>query len=166
MQAVDMECKRFLDWIAHDLPVQWKAELRRRMDDLQAARTELSRCLMRTIAGQTPACMEEHIAVRRSEARIREAEEKLALIRKWAEEVNKAIQECQGPVYQLSSVVEGDLEQSLGWLEGVSTRLEEYVSLAPAGAGQDAAMESASVGPLVQPSPPAPQGEDDPHAAR
>src|SRR4051812_19107517 len=84
MAALRQEIVRALDWLEHDRPIYWKEQVRRSFDAVAKARTDLDACRRRTVADHRPACIEEQLALRKAQERLKTAEEKVELVRRWA----------------------------------------------------------------------------------
>jgi hypothetical protein len=144
--VTDLEIRRFLDWLDTQQKY-WKHEVRRREEDVHRARAELSvrKFYHETGRGTT----EPEIALRKAQERLREAEEKVRNVRRWLNELPRAITEYEGPARQLSGMLDADLTRALARLgqklealdaylasTGLGPEPEAPVSTAPATAGE------------------------------
>jgi hypothetical protein len=78
--------------------------------------------------------------LRRAQARLQEAEEKLLAVRRWGMVLEREVEDYQGPSQQLSNLLEADLTMAVAHLDQLITSLEAYLSLAaPATAAAPAA---------------------------
>src|SRR5262249_36470239 len=84
LTSADVEIQRMLDWLTHDQLKFWQQEVRRREDKVNEARMDLSRCLISTTAtGETPACTDQKVALEKARKRLKEAEEKVKVVKHW-----------------------------------------------------------------------------------
>ncbi len=80
-----MEARRALDWITHDRPAYWQAEIRRSTEAVARAKDELAQSrTYKRIDEYVPSCAEEKKLLEMAKRRLEYAEEKLETVRKWA----------------------------------------------------------------------------------
>jgi hypothetical protein len=116
------------------------------MDEVNAARAALHRCLMYPIADERPSCREERAALKKAQARLAYCEEKSERLTHWIREVRHEMFEYKGRIGQLSEIVEFDVPAAIGLLTKLLTRLEEYQAIRQHGA---ASGEPASSGGMA-----------------
>lgn len=124
--SVDMDTRRTIDFILREQPIHWKAQLKKRDEALQQAKAELFR---RKLAETTPGSLDDTMqkeAVRRAEARVREAQQKLEAIKKWATPLQQAVEQYHGQSRGLDDLVGPQLERALAQLAGMIDALEKY----------------------------------------
>ncbi len=131
LAAVEMEISRMADWLANDRRLHWQGEIRRRRDDLAAARAELNRKKTGNLLGNEGNLAEPKENVREATRRLEEAEHKLERVRRWAPQLQQAIMEYRGQSRPLADMVDGELEHSLGLLDRMIRALEEYAEGRP-----------------------------------
>lgn len=112
---------------AHDLPMYWKGEVRRRYDRLAEARGSLEACKMRKMKGERPSCFEEEKAFRRAKERLQTAQQKEDVVRHWRTQLQREIDECRGRLGRFRRVLDVDLEKTAGLLERILSSLEGYL---------------------------------------
>ena len=61
---MQLEIQRAIDWIEHDRPKYWEERVRKGFENIASARANLERCEMQIVAGHTPECRDEKIALR------------------------------------------------------------------------------------------------------
>ena len=126
--AVEMEIRRTVDWLLHDQPAYWKAEIKRRHQNLSDAQAALFK--KKLSSGDREANLsEQKEAIRLAKRRLEEAEEKLATTRRWLPAFRRALDEYHGPARQLAGFLEGEQPRALALLEHKIDSLEEYVRL-------------------------------------
>ena len=154
--SVELAARGAQEWLEHDQHDFWQRENRRRGEALVVAKTELARCKASKVFGHTPDCMDQKMAVRRAQAAVEEAEEKIGLVRNWTQELRHTIEEYKGRTQQFSNFLEGDLYQALALLDRVVASLESYASAAPPTAGNSSrAASHANATPSHSMPPPA-----------
>ena len=129
LTSVDMENRRITDWVNNTQKFYWINEVKRRREKANEIRGELHR---RKLSGGGETEAKE--AVRIANARLREAEEKVEIVRKAAPVLQHAIDEYLGQARPLGDMLTGDLEKALAKLENMATALERYLATSlPAG---------------------------------
>lgn len=114
------------DWLEHDRPRFWKAQIRRAGDEEHEAKQALHRCLMFPIANERPSCTEERTALKKAQARLAYCQEKEDKLRHWQQTVRHEIFEYEGRMSQLVRLVEVEVPQAIGVLNKILRNLEEY----------------------------------------
>jgi hypothetical protein len=127
--AVDLELRRAQEWLQLDRPRYWQAEVRRREEDVLHAKADLSRARTTAMFGNAAGCTDQKIALRRAQARLEEAKEKLVTVRRWAMLLEREAEDYKGPSQQLSNLLEADLVAAVAQLDQSITALEAYLSL-------------------------------------
>ena len=129
LTAVDMENRRITDWVNNTQKFYWINEVKRRREKANEIRGELHR---RKLSGGGETEAKE--AVRIANARLREAEEKVEIVRKAAPVLQHAIDEYLGQGRPLGDMLSGDLEKAVAKLENMANALEKYLATSlPAG---------------------------------
>jgi hypothetical protein len=125
--SLDEQALGALQWLEHDAPAYWRAQIRCCYDEVARTRTSLETCRMRTVGDHRPACLEEQEAHRRAQRRLHEAEDKLEIARRWAQRVREELDEYRGRVMHFRESVEASLPRSLALLDRTITTLDSYV---------------------------------------
>jgi hypothetical protein len=125
--SLDEQARRALDWLDNDAPAYWRQEVRRCSDLVARKRSELETCRMRTVAGQRAACLEELEAYRAAQRKLREAEEKMEIVRQWAQRVRRELDDYRGRTMGLRMALERDLPRTLALLDRTIASLDAYV---------------------------------------
>jgi multidrug resistance efflux pump len=128
--AVELEIRRTMDWLDSQLKL-WQVEIRKAEELVHQARTELNRRKMLPIMGRPPDCTEQEKALRRAQARLAHAEEKLETCRRWVPRLRQAVEEYQGTARPLTGWLEHDLPRACAVLEQRIAALKAYVGTAP-----------------------------------
>lgn len=129
LTAVEMENRRNNEFVAHTQKFYWANEVKRRREKMNEIRGELHR---KKLSGGNETEAKE--AVRVANARLRESEEKVEIVKKAAPILQHAIDEYLGLARPLGDMLTGDLEKALAKLENMANALEKYLSTSlPAG---------------------------------
>jgi hypothetical protein len=128
--SLDEQARRALDWLDNEAPAYWRQEIRRCSDLVARTRSELETCKMRTIAGQRAACLEELEAYRAARRKLQSAEEKIEIVRRWAERVRRELDDYRGRTMGLRMALERDLPRTFGLLDRTIASLDAYVEQA------------------------------------
>lgn len=124
--AIDEQAQGALQWLEHDAPAYWKEQVRRCYDDVARARSALETCRMRTVADHRPSCIEETEALRAAQRKLREAEDKIEVVRRWAQKVREEIDEYRGRVMRFQQCLDQDVPQTLALLNRTVAALDAY----------------------------------------
>jgi hypothetical protein len=127
--TVDLELRRALEWLHLDRPKFWQAEIRRREEAVLHAKADLSRARTTAMFGNTAGCTDQKVALRRAQARLQEAEEKLVTVRRWSMTLEREVEDYRGPSQQLSNLLEAELTAAVAQLDQLIDALEAYLSL-------------------------------------
>ena len=124
--SLDEQALGALQWLEHDAPAYWRGQIRHCYDEVARTRTALETCRMRAAGGHRPACLEEQEAFRQSQRKLREAEDKLEVIRRWTQKVREELDEYRGRVMRFRESVAGGVPRSLALLDRTITTLDSY----------------------------------------
>lgn len=168
LDGLDLEVRRALDWIVHDRKEFWDGEVRRGWDAVADARGELERRMtFHRIGEHQPACREEKLALEKAKRRLRVAEEKVELVRRWRHKVEHELTEYRGALNQLTSWLQTDHPRALADLKRMIGALEAYVATdVPAGTSAGAAGSSPAGGGDPSADRAAPPGPAEPRQDR
>ena len=131
--AMQQELSRVVEYFEQDRPRFWKREAHRAYERVAEARTSLETCRMKKVAGRTPACDDEKLALRKAKARLEYCEQKTGVVKKWADKVRRECGEFSGRTGNLQRVLEGELPRMQALLERTTTILEEYATTTSGG---------------------------------
>lgn len=126
LTELSAEMRRMQDWLEHDRPRYWKAQVRRAFDLAHEAQQALHRCLMFPIANERPSCTEERTALKKAQARLVYCQEKEDRVRYWQRTMRHEMFEYEGRISQLVRLVEVEVPQAIGVLNKILLNLEEY----------------------------------------
>jgi hypothetical protein len=80
---------------------------------------------------RVPDTSQQEEDLRRAQARLRHAEEKVETCRKWVPTLQRAVDEYDGPVRRVGSRVEIELPKAAAALERLLAQLEAYIDFSP-----------------------------------
>jgi chromosome segregation ATPase len=125
--AAEIEIRRVLDFL-HDQLNYWQRQVEKRQEDVNRARADLTHA--RAIRqGERSGYVEQEIALRKAQVRLREAEEKVVVTKRWLLHLPQAIHEYEGPARRLAGLLDADLKQGLAVLENKIALLEAYMAV-------------------------------------
>lgn len=152
LAATDMEISRMVDWLTNDRRLYWQAEIRRRREELSAAKTELFRKRTSQMFGHEASLVEQREKMRLATLKLEEAEGKLERVKRWVQPLQQAIMEYRGRSRPLADMLDSDLENALALLDRMIGALEEYVA-APPPTRDVSGASSRRTGPPASPEP-------------
>ncbi len=126
LTELSAEMRRMQEWLEHDRPRFWKAQIRRAGDEEHEARQALHRCLMFPIANDRPSCTEERTALKKAQARLVYCQEKEEGVRRWQQTLRHELFEYEGRMTQLVRLVDIEIPQAIGVLNKILRNIEEY----------------------------------------
>ena len=161
--AASAELRHVHDTLADRLKY-WQQQVNKRQEAVGQARAALSpaRALQR---GESVGCVEQELVLRKAQERLREAEDKVAVTRRWQRELPELTKDFEGPARGLSGFIEADLRQALVLLESKIAALEAYLAVGAATTGPVGGPEQASE-PLAATAPAPAETSSEPEAGK
>jgi chromosome segregation ATPase len=140
-----LDIRHTFDWLERQQPL-WQREADKRHEEVLRCRNELA--LARSAPeGWRNAVSEREIELRKAQMRLREAEEKVAAIRRWRRALPQAINEYELPMRRLGGFLDGDIQHALIVLDAKIEALKQYMALtAPEGAAAPPAAPATASG--------------------
>jgi len=117
-------------WVQNDQRRFWEGETRVRYRKLEEARAELFSAQLSQFHESTALCL---MAVQRAERTNREAEAKLAILKKWDRELENRTDPLVKQVTQFHSFLATDMKRAVAYLVQVVKSLEAYADVASPG---------------------------------
>ncbi len=127
------DLQRTRAWVEQDRLPFWLAEVRRRHKAMVAARDELHRKEL-----SKKRCTEEIRAVERAKVRLREAEEKLQVVKRWASVIGREIDSRLGLIQQLDTLFDQEARKALSRVDGTVAAVESYLAVRTGSAEESA----------------------------
>ena len=143
IMSLDEQSRRALNWLDHDAMTYWRQEVRKCSDLVARTRSELETCRMRTVGGQRSSCLEQEQAYRAAKQKLQMAEEKIEVVRKWAQRVRRELDDYRGRTMGLRMALERDVPRTVGLLDRTISSLDSYVEHARQGDAPPAASSAA-----------------------
>ena len=159
LSSAEMEVRRTRDWLTRDQLTFWQAQIKRRNELLSMARTELYRRKLSQQGSDAVSDTEQKEAVRIAQKKLEEAEQRVALIKRWIPVLEHAIAEYHATSQPLGDRLTGSLINGLTLLDRLVGTLEAYLATVAPSAPTfstelDASSEAGSVasdrGPIAQ----------------
>jgi chromosome segregation ATPase len=127
--AAEMEIRRVFDFL-HTQLKHWQRQVEKRHEDVNRSRADLAhaRALRQ---GERSGYVEQEIALRKAQDRLREAEQKVTVVKRWLLHLPQAVHEYEGPARRLAGLLDTDMKQGLAVLENKIAVLEAYMAAPP-----------------------------------
>ncbi|MGC8559080.1 MAG: hypothetical protein ACP5O1_00190 [Phycisphaerae bacterium] len=130
LNDVESDLRRTVIWLETEQDSYWKSQIRIRHEALERAKEALrSKKIFKDASGRPQSVVEEQKALKIAMARMAEAEQKLANVRKWVRALQKEIELYKSSVGRLSHSVESLVPAAVHQLDRLTTSLEAYVNL-------------------------------------
>jgi len=127
LDEVREEVIRTRIWLMEDQRACWESQIKRRSAALQMAKQALLSARMSELRSGT----EPQRDLRRAERALREAEEKLALLRQWERQYDSRVEPIRKRLDRLHNVLVTDMPRASSSLRQASLRLRQYTEGAP-----------------------------------
>lgn len=125
LSTAETSATRTLDWLVRDRGPSLQREIRRLQEEMTRSRTRMiSR--MDPMRDNPQPKVDDRLAIEEAKRRLRSAESKLEQTRRWARQLERAIEEYRGGVSQLGWFVRGELGRGVGALEQMGDILDAY----------------------------------------
>lgn len=134
--------------LENDWPTFWENQIRRLTRILEQRQQEL---FSAQLSGLREASYMQQIAVQKAKQAIRDAEEKLRVVKRWRRQFDHQVEPAARQVEKFRHTVGHEMGMAVAWLNEVVKTITEYAELSP---GKTAAATSPPK-PSEQESPPA-----------
>jgi len=125
--GLDQQIERALHWLDYEQPAYWRQQIRKQYDEVARTRTAWENCMLRTVAGDRPSCIEEERAHRTAQRRLEAALAKPDEIRRWAIKVHQEVDEYRGRIGRLRHALESTVPKTIALLERTQGSLLSYI---------------------------------------
>src|SRR3954451_23176632 len=122
------EIQHVLDEL-HAQFVHWQAQVTRWQEEVSRAKAALAQRRWSHDKGRGSGATDQEIALEEAQRRLREAEAKVAAVRRWQRLLPEAIKEYEGPARQLAGMIEAELRHPLAILDTKIAALEGYAAV-------------------------------------
>ncbi len=133
--TIELEASRPLEWIEADRPRYWRQEARKASEAVAEARVALERCQVRIGGEDARYCYDERKALEKAKRRLLLSEEKVQSLRRWRNELQKAVEELQVQLARAKQYLETDLAKALAALDRITAALARYTEQSAPSAG-------------------------------
>jgi hypothetical protein len=128
LTALSLSLQRADAWLGEQQQF-WQRQIRVCEEEVTQARTELRTRQIPNSFGDTTDCTVQEQNLRRAKARLQEAEDRLAAVRRWMLRLPREIcDNYDGPAGQLAVFLDSDLPSGLAVLARQLTALEQYAA--------------------------------------
>jgi len=115
-------------WLQTDRQLHWKNQARQRARELAQAEQEL---LTARLSGMPEAIKARQMALNKARRTLREAEERLARVKRWMRQFETQVESRAKVVMQLRHSLAHDMRKAVAFLEGAAATLAAYADMAP-----------------------------------
>jgi hypothetical protein len=129
--AVEAEVRRTVQWLHQERPYYWQEQIKRRREMVASAKAEVFRRRLRKTPEYSPSLSEPMEILRRAEASLQDAENRLTLVRKWQPLFHQAVLEYHGGIQRIKDLAASDVPRALNVLTRIIDALEAYLRVAP-----------------------------------
>jgi hypothetical protein len=128
--ALDFQVHRAGDWLAQQTQ-HWQRQVRERQEEFHRAKVELEQRKFENRDGRGRGTSEPEKNLKKAQARLKEAEDKVAQCKRWKPILEHAISEFNGPTRLLAGYLDTNLRQAVLLLDHKIEAVEAYLHLAP-----------------------------------
>jgi hypothetical protein len=129
--ATEMELRQVRNWLLRDQLSYWQSQVKRCQERMSMARADLFRRQLSQSNSDAISDTEQKEAVREAQRKLREAEDKVATIKKWVPILEHALSEYHSQSQPLGDRLSGSFAATLNVLDRMITALDSYLAMAP-----------------------------------
>ena len=129
--AVEAEVRRTLRWLQEERPVYWAEQIKRRREQVSAARAEVFKKNLQKRADYNPPMSEQKENLRKAEVSLQDAEKRLAAVKKWQPLFKQAVLEYHASIQRIKDLSASDVPRAVNVLTRMIDSLESYLRVAP-----------------------------------
>jgi hypothetical protein len=145
LDEVSDEVTRARLWLETDRPAHWQNQIKQRTRALEQAQQEL---FSAQLSGLRDASFAQQAAVQKNRRAIRDAEDRVKLVKQWQRQFDQRVESPARQVEKLRHTLSNDLGQAVAWLNEATKTLTAYADLSPSGSTM--AKSSAAAEPPVE----------------
>jgi hypothetical protein len=143
LEEIISEVNKTRNWLQNDQVNYWEREMKGRQRKLEQAQAELFSASMSIIQTASAA---QQMAVQRARRAIREAEEKLRILKKWGREIDNRTDPFVKEIEQLHGFISVDMTKAVAYLTEIIKSLEAYADVRRTGPAAAAPTETEQQG--------------------
>lgn len=133
--SLQTEVQRGRDWCECDRMPYWQAEVHTAQEALVEALNRLERKRLSFDPNDTPSCHEEEAAVQRIRHRLRYAEGKVQVTRRWLQRIRYETDQFRNLLAKLQDLADNELPRAVAALGRRLQALDKYTQTPPPAAG-------------------------------
>jgi hypothetical protein len=134
LEDADSELRRTMLWLELEQDSFWQDQIRKRHTAVERAKEAVRmKKLFRDHSGRPQSAIEEQKELQRAMARLAEAQQKLANVRRWVRALQKEIELYKGSVQRLATSVESLVPTGVAHLERLVAELQAYAAISTQG---------------------------------
>lgn len=126
LTSAELEIRRVVEWIENDRTRYWPRQLRRALDAVGEARTDLERCQLSIRTGDRRPCYEQKKALENAKRRLRTCEEKVETVRTWRRALHQESEEFRGQLARMAQFADQDVLRADSALQRMIKALDKY----------------------------------------
>lgn len=150
---VEMEVRRFVEWIRHEQPRLLHQQHLQSMEEVAQAKIALNRKRMSKVDDREPDLIEEREALRRAQRKQEYIEERIKNVKKWGQVIEQVVDEYQGEARQLGNLLEGNPSHIVGFLDRAIEQIQAYLEIEAPRSSVDESMGSMARSPETEAGP-------------
>jgi len=130
LEEVAADVSRLRQWLENDQRRFWEREIKERRKKLERAQAELFSAMMSKMREVSAA---QQMAVRHAQDAVREAESRIAALKRWERELENRSEPLLKQVDALHNYLITEMPRAVAYLTQVLKSLEAYAAVQPAG---------------------------------
>src|SRR5688500_2920655 len=131
LTEAEAEMMRTLNWLDREQTTYWQNQIRKRQEFVSRCKEAVrQKKVFKDATGRTPSAIDEEKALQKALKHLDDAEQKLAMCRKWKGRLQKEIDLYKGSVQGFATAIESDVPTAVATLDKALKKLEAYVALA------------------------------------
>jgi hypothetical protein len=132
----ESEMHRILLWLQTEQDSHWQHQIRKREEVVGRCREAVRmKKIFKDATGRQQSAIEEEKALKVALRNLEEAQQKLAMVRKWSRQLPKEIEMYKGGVQRFATTVQTDIPVAASHLDKLAQKLDAYLNLQSAAAG-------------------------------
>lgn len=126
----ESETHRVLMWLQTEQDSHWQHQIRKREEIVGRCKEAVRmKTIFKDATGRQQSAIEEQKALKVALRNLEEAQQKLAMVRKWSRVLPKEIEMYKGSVQRFATTVQSEIPVAASHLEKLSQKLEAYVAV-------------------------------------
>lgn len=130
MDELRDDVRRTRNWLQHDQRLHWEGQVKRLRKQLDQAEAELFTSRLSAMTDHSAA---RQMAVTRLRRMVRDAEDKLKLVKKWNRNFDSLVDPLSKKLEGLQFMLSSELPKAVSVLSNAQKRLDEYTQVATPG---------------------------------